>query len=338
MFDDNIPSNSNSTPTNLPLDDSDDIFDAVDDNTSEMNPPDLEMAVPNYPIEEELLVNNNSVSSANPTMPTTASSALEVGILKPKMEENMTPSRPPVEDMFSEPNTIAPVYNDENVLANQIFDTSSSINSQPSYQTVLPPPGMNGSDANRNNQNNSQLSEPVGNKKVIIWIVLLVVVLILGSGSAWIYFSFIKNANTNNNFVDVDNSVGNEKVVVPIGNTRVVEETVVTNTNTSEDTTSTMDLNQEIIIGEPLDTDADGLDDIKETSLGTDPLVWDTDGDNLSDSDEVLIWKTDPLNPDTDGDGYDDGAEIKNGYSPVGSGKLFEVPTTTGASTTSTNL
>lgn len=48
----------------------------------------------------------------------------------------------------------------------------------------------------------------------------------------------------------------------------------------------------------------------------------DSDGDGLSDYDEINKYFTDPKNPDTDGDGFTDGAEIKNGYNPCGQGKL----------------
>jgi hypothetical protein len=53
----------------------------------------------------------------------------------------------------------------------------------------------------------------------------------------------------------------------------------------------------------------------------------DTDGDGLSDADELCVHFTDPLNPDTDGDGYADGTEVAAGYSPrYGDGKtLMEV-------------
>lgn len=47
----------------------------------------------------------------------------------------------------------------------------------------------------------------------------------------------------------------------------------------------------------------------------------DTDYDGLSDSQEYE-YKTNPLNPDSDGDGYKDGVEIKNGYNPLGQGRL----------------
>ena len=48
----------------------------------------------------------------------------------------------------------------------------------------------------------------------------------------------------------------------------------------------------------------------------------DTDGDGVSDDDEIYFYKTDPNNPDTDGDGYSDGVELLNGYDPNGPGKL----------------
>ncbi len=71
------------------------------------------------------------------------------------------------------------------------------------------------------------------------------------------------------------------------------------------------------------DTDGDGIIDGDEVNkYRTNALKIDTDGDGLGDSDEVLRWKTDPIKADTDGDGYPDAQEIKNGYNPVGDGKL----------------
>lgn len=42
----------------------------------------------------------------------------------------------------------------------------------------------------------------------------------------------------------------------------------------------------------------------------------DTDGDGISDFDEVTLYKTDPLRADTDNDGFTDGAEVIRGYNP----------------------
>ena len=61
----------------------------------------------------------------------------------------------------------------------------------------------------------------------------------------------------------------------------------------------------------PKDSDGDGLTDADEINkYGTDPHNPDTDGDGLSDGEEVLVYGTDPLNPDTDGDGLKDGEEV----------------------------
>jgi outer membrane protein OmpA-like peptidoglycan-associated protein len=61
---------------------------------------------------------------------------------------------------------------------------------------------------------------------------------------------------------------------------------------------------------ERVDTDKDGLFNDQEKEIGTDPKNPDTDGDGLTDGDEVLIYFTDPLKKDTDGDGLTDGEEI----------------------------
>jgi len=74
---------------------------------------------------------------------------------------------------------------------------------------------------------------------------------------------------------------------------------------------------------QPIDSDGDGLTDEEEMALGTDPNNTDTDGDGLFDYEEVKVYNTDPLNPDSDGDKYLDGEEVKNGYNPLGPGKLL---------------
>lgn len=48
----------------------------------------------------------------------------------------------------------------------------------------------------------------------------------------------------------------------------------------------------------------------------------DTDGDGLSDVEEVTIYHSDPYNPNTDGDRFPDGEEVKNGYSPINPAKI----------------
>jgi quercetin dioxygenase-like cupin family protein len=67
---------------------------------------------------------------------------------------------------------------------------------------------------------------------------------------------------------------------------------------------------------DPTDTDADGLPDVQEAALGTDPANPDTDDDGISDGDEVNLQRTDPLNSDTDADNFYDGGELIRGTDP----------------------
>jgi outer membrane protein OmpA-like peptidoglycan-associated protein len=67
------------------------------------------------------------------------------------------------------------------------------------------------------------------------------------------------------------------------------------------------------------DTDGDGLSDGDEVNkYHTNPLKVDSDNDNLSDKDEIMVYKTDPNKADTDGDGLLDGDEVlKYGTDPL---------------------
>lgn len=65
------------------------------------------------------------------------------------------------------------------------------------------------------------------------------------------------------------------------------------------------------------DPDDDGLTNLEEYQNGTDPNNPDTDGDGLSDGDEVHLYHTNPLLWDTDGDGISDGVEVRTGSDPL---------------------
>jgi hypothetical protein len=65
------------------------------------------------------------------------------------------------------------------------------------------------------------------------------------------------------------------------------------------------------------DPDHDGLTNLEEYQYGTDPQNPDTDGDGLSDGDEVHVYHTNPLLWDTDGDGISDGVEVRTGSDPL---------------------
>ncbi len=70
-------------------------------------------------------------------------------------------------------------------------------------------------------------------------------------------------------------------------------------------------------IGAEVDTDGDGLSDDNEVNVyGTDPAKADTDGDGLGDRDELDKYGTNPLNADSDNDGFKDGWEVNKGWKP----------------------
>ncbi len=65
------------------------------------------------------------------------------------------------------------------------------------------------------------------------------------------------------------------------------------------------------------DPDNDGLTNYQEFYCRTDPMQADTDGDGLSDGEELSVYFTDPLLVDTDGDGMPDGWEIEYGLNQL---------------------
>ncbi len=73
------------------------------------------------------------------------------------------------------------------------------------------------------------------------------------------------------------------------------------------------------------DSDKDQLSNIEEITQGTNPLIVDTDGDMLSDYDEINIFFTDPLLQDTDGDTVVDCDEATLGLSPTNP-ETFGIP------------
>ncbi len=64
------------------------------------------------------------------------------------------------------------------------------------------------------------------------------------------------------------------------------------------------------------DFDKDGLSNIKEQEVGTNPASVDSDGDNLTDYEEVTKYHTNPLTIDSDKDEIYDDDEIKLGLDP----------------------
>jgi alpha-tubulin suppressor-like RCC1 family protein len=68
------------------------------------------------------------------------------------------------------------------------------------------------------------------------------------------------------------------------------------------------------------DYDADGLTNVQEYRAHLSPTNPDTDGDGLTDGEEINNYGTDPGNADSDGDGMGDGWEVHYGLDPKAKG------------------
>ncbi len=168
-------------------------------------------------------------------------------------------------------------------------------------------------------------------KKLGIWLLSVGLISVIGYGGWYAYATYLapafeaqKTPQTDTNNPTGPNTTANTNQpvdttvptpVVPVTTTPVID----------QDQDGLSDLEESLLGTTPTDpdTDKDGLTDYEEMKIyNSDPLLADTDNDGLSDREEVLTWKTSPRLADTDGDSYQDGAEISNGYNPLGAGKL----------------
>ncbi len=210
--------------------------------------------------------------------------------------------------------------------AEQLPDALSNGMLKKKDKTMVPPQfsGL----TEENSIGNYKMSSPVLGKVLMLFMVAL----LLGGGAYGAWWFFLAKKKT------VSQPAVNSAPKTSASNT-------VANPASSTNLPAQIN-NDQILFGQGVDTDKDGLDDVREREIGTNPqnpdtdgdgltdgeevitlksspLNSDTDNDGLSDGDEVLIWKTNILNPDSDNDTYPDGTEVKNGYNPLGPGKLF---------------
>ncbi len=160
--------------------------------------------------------------------------------------------------------------------------------------------------------------------------IILLVVVLLAIGAGGYYFFFLRSAQTTPPADTTPTPPSGNTNTQQTGNTQPGPVDIPTNALIDGDNDGLSDVEEQTLGTDPtsVDTDSDGLSDKDEVRVyKINPLLSDTDNDGLLDRDEIFVWRTNPQNPDTDGDSYPDGTEVQNGYDPNGPGKL--APTNT---------
>ena len=160
-------------------------------------------------------------------------------------------------------------------------------------------------------------------KKIFIFAILIIAVALIIFGIFWVLKKIDATLNKGAGEQKQEESLKEE--AVPVIKEETEPETPTPAPETEESSSPAESMFFPPSVTEPTDSDQDGLTDEEEGALGTDINNTDTDSDGLFDREEVKVYKTNPLVPDTDGDGYSDGDEVRDGYNPVGPGKLYEI-------------
>lgn len=316
MFDDQPISNQPAPPGNLPVGEPEDMF----GDTDPVGPAPL-----------------TSTPQADPTTgpPSERISAMSAGVLRPKG------STPPAEPAQSDSEVPGPgsVPASPQPGAQGAFGSTQPMSISGSGVPGMMPPQKNGQGMPQTMPPAPEMSGPVMSRGIVVTGIIVVVLLIIAGGGWWIYTSYIKaptppapTLEEPQDEEDADTQQETEPASTPEEDATQEEDEPEIGNDVSE-----QQRDDSILFGELIDNDDDGLANDQEERLGTDPNNWDSDGDDLSDGNEVLIWETDPLNPDTDGDTYGDGLEVKSGYNPLGSGRIGEIPSSAADTEASTS-
>ena len=172
---------------------------------------------------------------------------------------------------------------------------------------------------------------PKSNSGAKVVLIILIILIIIGAG-ALVYLQYFKNNQLSPTTTVPDNEIN---LVIPDDqpatttdidlepDNEVIDEEV--DSNLISDNSEI--INNPDIIDDTIDN-PDLINDempvvIDDSLSEIDPNL-DSDGDGLTDYEEIHIYGTNPLVTDTDGDGYPDGEEVRAGYNPLGEGRLVQ--------------
>ena len=119
------------------------------------------------------------------------------------------------------------------------------------------------------------MKEPLLSRGLAIGLIAGVGVLFLGFAGWYVYRVFIQDTNE----VDIQPTQTAEQTGETSG------QPVPSGEQNTQPPAPQFSVDEQILFGEPIDSDSDGISNGDEKDVGTDPLHWDSDSDGLSDGD-----------------------------------------------------
>jgi len=165
--------------------------------------------------------------------------------------------------------------------------------------------------------------DPAGGSRkyfIVGFLVLLLIGIVVGGYFA--YGKFSAMVNKDGEPAAVETPVETATPEVPV---KTPVETATTAVATSSGLNTDM-ATTSAVTSSPLvvDSTSSPLTTTTSTTATTVDRTTDSDGDGLTDYEETNFYKTSPSVADTDGDGFSDGSEVKNGFNPLGTGKMID--------------